>query len=59
MNDTIDLKETNERRLEIVGLLDERFKLREDPSRTIELEGTHAKLRELLLHGRRSADGER
>lgn len=50
MDDTIDTDEAKGRQLEIVELLDERFKLREDPDRTAELESAHAKLRE-LLHG--------
>ena len=59
MNETLDIDAINERQLErdlnelqleIVELLDERFRLREDPARTQELEGTHAKLRE-VLHG--------
>ena len=49
MNDSIDTDDTDERQLEIVELLDERFRLREDPARTVELEDTHAKLREKLL----------
>jgi len=36
--------------LEIVELLDQRFRLREDPARAAELEITHARLRE-RLHG--------
>ena len=51
MNDTIDTDDAAEGQLEIVELLDERFRLREDPSRAVELEITHAKLRE-RLHGR-------
>ena len=50
MNDSIDPENTNEGQLEIVELLDERFRLREDPSRAVELEITHARLRE-RLHG--------
>jgi hypothetical protein len=50
MNDTLDTDTIYERQLEIVELLDERFRLREDPARTQELEGTHARLRE-VLHG--------
>ena len=34
--------------LEIVELLDERFRLREDPSRVAELEVAHARLRQRL-----------
>jgi hypothetical protein len=37
-----------EQQLEIVELLDERFSLREDPSRSRELDGTHARLRATL-----------
>ena len=48
MNDPLDTDAINDRRLEIVELLDERFRLREDPARTQELEGTHARLREVL-----------
>ena len=49
MSDSTDPNDTDERQLEIVELLDERFRLREDPARTLELESTHAKLREKLL----------
>ena len=50
MSDPIDTEDTTERplALEIVELLDERFRLREDPSRAVELEITHARLRERL-----------
>ena len=52
MSDPIDTEDTTERplALEIVELLDERFRLREDPTRAVELEITHARLRE-RLHG--------
>jgi hypothetical protein len=50
MNETLDTDAINDRRLEIVELLDERFRLREDLARTRELEGTHARLRQ-VLHG--------
>ncbi len=50
MNDTIDTDDAAEGQLEIVELLDERFRLREDPTRAAELEITHARLRE-KLHG--------
>jgi hypothetical protein len=50
MNDSIDSEDTTEGQLEIVELLDERFRLREDPTRAVELEVTHARLRE-RLHG--------
>jgi hypothetical protein len=52
MNNSIDTEDTAERQLEIVELLDERFRLREDPTRAVELEITHARLRE-RLHGSR------
>ena len=48
MSESIDTDDTTERQLEIVELLDERFRLREDPSRAVELEITHARLRETL-----------
>ncbi|HMF59807.1 MAG TPA: hypothetical protein VK595_05525 [Vicinamibacterales bacterium] len=51
-----------EHQLEIVELLDERFRLREDPNRSRELEGTHASLRATLRRPSRaatSADGRR
>ena len=50
MNDSIDTPDATEGQLEIVELLDERFRLREDPARAVELEVTHARLRE-MLHG--------
>ena len=50
MNDTSDTDDAAEGQLEIVELLDERFRLREDPTRAAELEITHARLRE-RLHG--------
>jgi hypothetical protein len=50
MNNPIDTEDTTEGQLEIVELLDERFRLREDPSRAVELEVTHARLRD-RLHG--------
>jgi len=53
MNETLDIDAINDRQLEIVELLDERFRLREDPARTQELEGTHARLREVLHRARR------
>jgi hypothetical protein len=43
-------------KLEIIRLLDERFRLREDPARRSDLEKTHARLRERL---RRSPRDER
>jgi hypothetical protein len=45
--------------LEIVELLDERFRLREDPSRSSELQGTHAKLRATLGRPDRGQDNTR
>jgi len=42
--------------LEIIRLLDERFRLREDPARRSDLEKTHARLRERL---RRSKEDKR
>ena len=58
MSDSIDANDTDERQLEIVELLDERFRLREDPTRTVELEDTHAKLREKLLAARPDANSQ-
>jgi hypothetical protein len=37
-----------EQQLDILRLLDERFRLREDPERQRDLEQTHARLRERL-----------
>jgi hypothetical protein len=50
MSDASDTEDPTEPplELEIVELLDERFRLREDPSRAVELEITHARLRERL-----------
>lgn len=48
-----------EQQLEIVELLDERFSLREDPSRSHELEGTHARLRATLRRPSRDYEGVR
>jgi hypothetical protein len=48
-----------EQQLEIVELLDERFCLREDPSRSRELEGTHARLRATLRRPSRGHEGVR
>lgn len=45
--------------LEIVELLDERFRLREDPTRAVELEITHARLRERLHGSDRTETGQR
>jgi hypothetical protein len=54
MNDSTDSEDTTEGQLEleleIIELLDERFRLREDPTRAVELQNTHARLRE-RLHG--------
>jgi hypothetical protein len=49
----------HEQKLEIVELLDERFYLREDPSRSRELEGIHARLRATLRRPSRSDEGIR
>ena len=38
--------------LEIIRLLDDRYRLREDPKRRLELERTHARLRERLRQAR-------
>ena len=40
------------RQLDIISLLDERFRLREDPTRHSDLERTHKRLRERLRHSR-------
>jgi hypothetical protein len=48
VNDQPDPEAAEDLELEIVELLDERFRLREDPDRTSELEDTHLKLREAL-----------
>jgi hypothetical protein len=39
--------------LDIVSLLDERFRLREDPERQSDLERTHVRLRERLQQARK------
>jgi hypothetical protein len=61
MSDPRDTEDMIERplELEIVELLDERFRLREDPSRAVELEITHAKLRERLHDPDRTETGEK
>jgi hypothetical protein len=41
--------------LEIIQLLDERFRFREDPERRADLENTHARLRERLRRSREDA----
>ena len=40
------------RQLDIISLLDERFRLREDPARHSDLERTHRRLRERLRQSR-------
>ena len=42
--------------LDIVSLLDERFRLREDPERQSDLERTHTRLRERLQQAREDED---
>jgi len=42
-------RRTDERRLEIIRLLDAHFRLREDPDRRPELEATRARLRDELV----------
>ena len=44
------------RQLDIVSLLDERFRLREDPERQLDLERTHIRLRERLRQSREDDD---
>ena len=45
--------------LDIVSLLDERFRLREDPERQSDLELTHTRLRERLRQAREDDDSSR
>jgi hypothetical protein len=54
MSDSLAPSDDGEQ-LEIIELLDERFRLREDPGRTLELEDTHARLRESLHRAARAA----
>ena len=42
--------------LDIVSLLDDRFRLREDPERQSDLERTHTRLRERLRQSREDDD---
>jgi hypothetical protein len=63
MNDSTDSEDTTEGQLEleleIIELLDERFRLREDPTRAVELEITHARLRERLHASDPAETGEK
>ena len=54
MNDTEQRHDTTDHQLEILRLLDERFRLREDPERQEDLKDTHVRLREKLREARDS-----
>ena len=45
-------------KLDIVSLLDERFRLREDPERQSDLARTHSRLRERLRQAREDKEDE-
>jgi hypothetical protein len=53
--DSADRNEDSAHRLDIVQLLDERYRLREDPERRPDLDLTHARLRQRL--SQTNADG--
>jgi hypothetical protein len=50
MTDSEKFGESDRRRLEILGLLDARYRLREDPSRRSELDATRSRLHDELIN---------
>ena len=62
MTDSDQHDDLIEHQLEIIRLLDDRYRFREDPERRLDLERTHAQLRERLRRSReqdeRSSSGK-
>jgi hypothetical protein len=57
MADTRQPDDRAENQMEIVRLLDERYRLREDPDRRNDLERIHARLRDRLEESKRVRPG--
>jgi hypothetical protein len=59
MTDSDQQDDSLSHQLDIIRLLDDRYRLREDPARRLDLEITHARLRERLRRVREEDDDGR